>query len=483
MRAVRILGWAAIAAAVFSSFVFGEIPNIINYQGSLATVGGAAVPDGPHQLTFTIYDSYNNILWTSGIRTVQTIGGLFNYELGADVPFPDALFLGNGAAGRYLGITIGSDPEITPRTRLTSTPFASLASRMQGDVDTKKGAFLLKKSDGDSGIMMNASSDKASILMFAPLSEPPKEAMAISVGAANNASIRMFAPQPEPPRVLLEMMTDETNGPRLGMYDNIGQVMGVDPSPFNGGFSINMYAPQAKSAGQTLLSMKTVYDDGNASSLAMSGTTAGSGTIPLVNLSAGSSNGTLNLGPGITPSNTGPLASCLSSETESRLDLRGPSNLGGPTYAMSLITNNSSARVGIGTTTPSQALHVVGNICYTGTIGACSDLRYKKDIGAIHDPIGTLTRLRGITYKWKQQEFPNLQFDGQNHLGFIAQEVRELLPSAVLEDAEGNLSVDYSRLTPLLVEAVKEQQEKIGDLDRQIAELKKIIEEIQAQNR
>jgi len=132
---------------------------------------------------------------------------------------------------------------------------------------------------------------------------------------------------------------------------------------------------------------------------------------------------------------------------------------------------DNDGNLGIGTTAPSEKLHVVGNICYTGGIGGCSDVRYKKDIETIDSALEKVTRLRGVTYNWKQGEYPSQKFDDETHFGFVAQEIKELLPSVVMTDDNGYMSVDYSRVTPLLVEAIKEQQSKIDELTALVKQL------------
>jgi hypothetical protein len=73
-------------------------------------------------------------LWYSGIVTVTTTSGLFSVSLGAPPmnPLPDDLFGGVPQSidtTRYLGITVGAEPEMSPRTKLTSTPYAFHALR------------------------------------------------------------------------------------------------------------------------------------------------------------------------------------------------------------------------------------------------------------------------------------------------------------------------------------------------------------------
>ena len=82
-------------------------------------------------------------------------------------------------------------------------------------------------------------------------------------------------------------------------------------------------------------------------------------------------------------------------------------------------------------------------------------------------------------YYWKQDEFPEKNFDRFKHYGFIAQEVEKIIPDVVGTDDNGWKAVRYTGFTPLLVEAVKEQQEQISKnegrletLESQYSELK-----------
>ncbi len=140
-------------------------------------------------------------------------------------------------------------------------------------------------------------------------------------------------------------------------------------------------------------------------------------------------------------------------------------------------TNGNAARmritaggdVGIGTAAPSQRLHVVGSICATGAIVNCSDARFKESVETLPDALDKLSRLRGVRFDWRREEFPDHQFSEDRQIGLIAQEVREVAPEVVQEGTDGYLSVDYGRLAPILIEAVKQlRREK----DAQLAELR-----------
>ena len=91
-------------------------------------------------------------------------------------------------------------------------------------------------------------------------------------------------------------------------------------------------------------------------------------------------------------------------------------------------------------------------------------------------PDGALSKvlsLRGVTFDWRREDFPALDFTTGRSVGFIAQEVERIVPEAVKRDDKGFRSVAYSHLTPVLVEAVKEQQKQITAQQQTITELRR----------
>lgn len=137
-----------------------------------------------------------------------------------------------------------------------------------------------------------------------------------------------------------------------------------------------------------------------------------------------------------------------------------------------------NGNVGIGTPSPSQKLHVVGNICATGSITTCSDIRYKTNLQSFDKPLSAIKSIKGFYYEWKVEEFPDMNFSTNRQIGFSAQEIEKLFPELVTTDDEGYKTVDYARMTPVLVEAIKEQQSQIEQLRRDLANLKKMVEKL-----
>ncbi len=111
------------------------------------------------------------------------------------------------------------------------------------------------------------------------------------------------------------------------------------------------------------------------------------------------------------------------------------------------------------------AMVVQGNLSVNGTTYT-SDSRFKKDITTLANPLQKLMQLRGVTYHMRTDAFPAMQFDSGNQVGLIAQEVEKIIPEVVSTNSEGYKSVDYAKLVPLLIEAIKEQQKEIDQLKK-----------------
>lgn len=101
-------------------------PNLINYQGILTDSDGTPI-SGLHELTFTIHSDSGASwpVWTEVHPQVQVQDGLFNVILGGINAFPGYAFSGES---RWMGITVDDDPEISPRMRMTSVPWAIRAA-------------------------------------------------------------------------------------------------------------------------------------------------------------------------------------------------------------------------------------------------------------------------------------------------------------------------------------------------------------------
>jgi hypothetical protein len=97
---------------------------------------------------------------------------------------------------------------------------------------------------------------------------------------------------------------------------------------------------------------------------------------------------------------------------------------------------------------------------------ASSDIRLKENLSKIDNSLEKLLKISGYKYHWNkiaQEMYPERTMQD---VGVIAQEVKEIVPSAVVEREDGYLAVRYDKLIPLLIEAVKALKAEIEDMKR-----------------
>jgi hypothetical protein len=102
------------------------VPAVMNYQGVLTDASGTSLT-GSYSMTFKLYAALQGgtTLWQE-TQAVTVTKGLFNVYLGSKNPLDEAIFNGRDL---YLGITVGLDQEMQPRTRLASAPYAITAGQ------------------------------------------------------------------------------------------------------------------------------------------------------------------------------------------------------------------------------------------------------------------------------------------------------------------------------------------------------------------
>ena len=132
--------------------------------------------------------------------------------------------------------------------------------------------------------------------------------------------------------------------------------------------------------------------------------------------------------------------------------------------------------------------NVSGNF-YATTVTETSDERLKTNIAPIEeDALSVIGKLNPVQFNWQQLELngelcdstkekpkyfsPDINFE-QLHYGFLAQEVRELLPNIVNEDGNGILGINYTELIPLLVIAVQDLKQQVKNLQGENKSIKR----------
>ncbi|MGA7078901.1 MAG: tail fiber domain-containing protein [Terriglobales bacterium] len=132
--------------------------------------------------------------------------------------------------------------------------------------------------------------------------------------------------------------------------------------------------------------------------------------------------------------------------------------LGGP------LGSAAQVKVGIGTATPANVFTIAQGAGAAVSDGwnVYSSRRWKTNIETLRGALGKVEQLRGVSYE--------LKANGKHEVGVIAEEVGAVVPEVVTWDQNGQdaQSVDYSRLTALLIEATKEQQALIAQQQEQM---------------
>jgi len=116
--------------------------------------------------------------------------------------------------------------------------------------------------------------------------------------------------------------------------------------------------------------------------------------------------------------------------------------------------------------TPSQTgkLNSSGTFTVSGDVvafGSPSDISLKENIKPIESALDKVEKLQGVTFNWKEQGITDLKED----IGFIAQDIQEVLPELVRENDNGKLSLRDKGIVPVLVEAIKELSNRIKVLE------------------
>ncbi len=165
-----------LAFAGYTAFAQSQIPRTISYQGVLSDTAGNPKPDATYSITFRLYEasSGGSAIWTE-TKNLTTKRGLFTTQLGDVTPFGlvgsfgsslnDAKAVADNAVNEtnalaalafdrqyWMSIQVGSDPELSPRTPLSSVPYSISAIKADTAQYSLGGAGTSQWANGSSGI-------------------------------------------------------------------------------------------------------------------------------------------------------------------------------------------------------------------------------------------------------------------------------------------------------------------------------------------
>ena len=116
---------------------------------------------------------------------------------------------------------------------------------------------------------------------------------------------------------------------------------------------------------------------------------------------------------------------------------------------------------------PAMNLYGNGDLFVYGDLFELSDSTVKENIQSLHGALSGIQKIRAVTYNWKDRKSKG----DTNHIGFLAQEVEQAFPQLVNTDENGEKTISYTHMVPVLLEAIKEQQVEIDALTAKQSEM------------
>jgi len=415
-----------------------DIPEEINYQGRLTDDAGNPVADGTYSMKFTIYAEPDGltVIWESGTMQVTVYDGLFNVILDN---IDGSVFELTGIYP-YLGIKVGTDPEIRPLTKFTTVPYAYSAENAYngGGWIQEAGGQIIHTSGANRKVGINNSNPWHTLTIGDNLAYEDGDFISI---ANPDFSTGLFFGE------------DAQN--RSYLVWNVPNNL-VRWSTISGGY----YYPGL-----------TLYRNRLAIGL--------SSDLPTENLVIGNNIGSYT-GNRVVIGDTEPGVSTglvIGEDDDSRgwllwnvddnyIDIG--TKEAGTSYGNTMTIR--SDQVGINTTSPNYTLDVRGTIGNNTTLYH-SDKRWKQNIRNLNGSLDRVMKLQGVQYNWKQDEYPEMNFPDGEQIGLIAQDVEKIIPEIVNESADGFKSIEYAKLVSVLIESIKEQQVQIEKLSKRVEEL------------
>jgi len=221
--------------------------------------------------------------------------------------------------------------------------------------------------------------------------------------------------------------------------------------------------------GNTAVGFNALADNTTGSSNTAIGVAAGN----TINLATTGSNNTF-VGAGSGPSNLTTLSNAAAIGACAQVSASNALVLGA---LAGTCQSSSNTNVGIDVGNPSNILTVLqgGGPAIADGWDVYSSRRWKTNIQPLQNALAKVELLRGVSY--------DLQKSGKHQIGVIAEEVGEVVPEVVSYEDNGKdaRGVDYSRLTALLIEATKEQQQELQELRSELRVTREALQNVQAQ--
>lgn len=468
------------AVLLLATLSGAEVPHLIGFQGQL-TEGGNPV-NGEVEISFKIYnvETGGSPMWIE-VQMVTVEEGRYSVLLGSGTTLDGIEFTGD----RWLALHVTGQSEMAPRYRLATSPF-SLRAKVADSV-----ASLAPES-------IDSSSIKNSSLSLLDLS---------GGGAAVNQVLKWTGDEWQP--------FDDAIGAGYDYWSRSGNLVYVGDTLDSVSIgSDTALAPlyvdgTARITGALVTGASNYQDSSHWLGAIVGGTMhttydnyafLGGGFYNCARYCTAIVGGNNSCAHGSNSFVGGGVSNFIGANGDQSAILAGESNSVNGDYSVAagyrasvvgdgsfVFADNSSSSffestanwqflirasngVGINTASPSEELDVNGDIrCVSLT--QTSDARFKKNVRSIDQPLARLMSLHGVRFDWDQEAESAPNLSDQPQIGLIAQEVEQQFPELVATDNQGYKSVDYGKMTAVLLEAVKELQLQNEKLSERVKEL------------
>ena len=435
----------------------GGVPSTMNYQGYLTDITGAPVADGDYALHFALYPTEfgGAPLWEETHSTVQVNSGLFTVVLGTGNPAHPIMLPFDQEY--YLGVAVGSDDELSPRVRLTTTPY-SYRARTAGHADLADLAGSVPDGSITGAALANGAVTTPKIASGA-VGGAQVAANSITTDHVVDNSLTAADLGVN---VLSSLDGVTADGGNIDLVAGPGVTITSSDAANTITLSSDWDLPVNKAGSHSSYSF-TIENTGTGGAGYFRSTSTGN-TMSVYNSSTG--NGIYAFGGGGSSTFTGPTAAVKASAVSSgEYAFVGGYGAGYPIlnwYPNFTVKGSGETwidgPVGIKTTpSSSYSLYVNGNAAKnSGTAWINTSDRRLKDIdGPFEKGLREVLQLRTVRFHYRKDNPLGLP-SATPQIGLIAQEVSPVYPECVSVDQEGYLNLDMHAINISLINAVQD---------------------------